>query len=197
MDRDSVDLDVISACLGALKGNVKRRVVSMGFKRDVDFFVTIRPAKGNGRPFEQITLTRTSADQLLYLYASRSRRRLNDPEHKARGINSLTRFIPKECETISFIQGVLACQFRSFREHIVGRYRIDLYFPEERLAVECDENGHDGYDKDEETRRQDFLTSELGCIWHRFNPDSKDFTLEKTTSDVLNTLMVVRFGSTD
>src|SRR5699024_1697975 len=60
-----------------------------------------------------------------------------------------------------------------------GKYRIDLYFPKYKLAIECDEFGHfdrpEGYDEN----RQQYIENRLGCHFIRYNPDSEDFSIFK------------------
>ena len=43
----------------------------------------------------------------------------------------------------------------------IGCYRIDLYFPKHRIAVECDEHGHVDRDTLKEQERQDCITEQL------------------------------------
>lgn len=66
-----------------------------------------------------------------------------------------------------------------------GKYIIDLYFPEYRLAIECDEYGHIdrpiGYDED----RQQYIENELGCHFIRYNPDSEDFSIFKVINKII------------
>jgi very-short-patch-repair endonuclease len=70
-------------------------------------------------------------------------------------------------------------------QFFVNGFRIDLYFSEHRIAVECDENNHNDYDKIQEIKRQDSITQSLGCTWIRFNPHAKDFCI----GDVINRLI--------
>ena len=66
-----------------------------------------------------------------------------------------------------------------------GKYRIDLYFPKYKLAIECDEYGHRdrpaGYD---ETRQQ-YIEDKLGCHFIRYNPDSKNFSIFKVINRII------------
>lgn len=48
---------------------------------------------------------------------------------------------------------------KMIHQHRVGNYRLDLYFPEYNLAVECDEMNHSGYDKREEETSQQWITA--------------------------------------
>ena len=66
-------------------------------------------------------------------------------------------------------------------------YRIDLYFPDYDLCIECDENGHDDRDEEYEKTRQRRITKKLTCQWLRFNPDSKDFNI----FDLMNQIFII------
>lgn len=67
-------------------------------------------------------------------------------------------------------------------QYRVGTYRIDLYFPDYKLAIECDEFGHSDRDQEYEKTRQHYIEDKLGCKFIRYNPDSKDYNI----FDVLN-----------
>ena len=93
----------------------------------------------------------------------------------------------REMETISMVQKV----FDGEDMHLqfpVGRYRIDLYFPKHKLALECDEAGHAGRDQQAECDRQNFITHQLGCKWVRFNPDSASFCMGKVLNAIYQSL---------
>ena len=72
-------------------------------------------------------------------------------------------------------------------QYKVDNYRIDLYFPDFNLAVECDEHGHKDRSQSKEKKRQKHITNELNCQWLRFNPDDKDFNI----FDVINRIYLV------
>jgi very-short-patch-repair endonuclease len=67
----------------------------------------------------------------------------------------------------------------------IGDYRIDLYFPSLKIAVECDEHGHSDRDVSKEIARQEYIENQLNCRFLRFNPDAKNFCIY----DVINELM--------
>ena len=51
------------------------------------------------------------------------------------------KYVRKEASTVYTIQKVL--EGISIKRHLcIGSYRIDLYFPEHKLAIECDEHDH-------------------------------------------------------
>ena len=57
----------------------------------------------------------------------------------------------------------------------VRKYRIDLYFPKYKLAVECDEFDHRDREIGYKVEQQKHIEKLLNCTFVRFNPDVKDF----------------------
>lgn len=97
----------------------------------------------------------------------------------------------KEQETMH----TLVASFKNYdpkTQYKVGRYRVDLYLPSSRIAVECDEFGHKGYCDVEEGIRQDYIEKELGCTFVRFNPDTKDFNIGDVICEVLHFIDVAK-----
>jgi very-short-patch-repair endonuclease len=92
----------------------------------------------------------------------------------------------KEIELITIIQTVFS-HIPSVTQFFISGYRIDLYFPDYRIAVECDEYGHSSYDTERELARQDTITKLLGCQFIRFNPHDVDFNI----GNVINQIMQV------
>ena len=74
----------------------------------------------------------------------------------------------------------------------IGSYRIDLYFPEHKLAIECDE--HDGKDRDidYEIKWQAFIEDQLNCKFICYNPDAKGFTIEKIFNKIFQYIYLER-----
>ena len=62
-------------------------------------------------------------------------------------------------------------------QYSVGTYRIDLYFPDYKLAIECDEYDHSDRDQEYEQTRQHYIEDKLGCKFIRYNPDSKNYNI--------------------
>ena len=60
-------------------------------------------------------------------------------------------------------------------QHSVLGYRLDLYFPKHKLAIEVDEKGHTGRDKRKEIERQETIEKEHGCKFIRINPDENNY----------------------
>ena len=73
-------------------------------------------------------------------------------------------------------------------DHVMGKYRVDLYFVDHKLVVECDENGHEDRDSLQEQIRENYL-KEAGNKLIRFNPNATDFDL----SNVLREINAVLF----
>ena len=55
-----------------------------------------------------------------------------------------------------------------------GKYRIDLYFPKYKLAIECDEFDHHDRDIEFEVGQRKHIKKLLNCTLVRFNLDAKD-----------------------
>ena len=96
---------------------------------------------------------------------------------KTLGIDVLNhKYESKEIESIVAITKVFNGE-KMRTQFPVLSYRVDLYFPDYNLCIECDENGHGGYNIENEQKRHDEITKKLKCKWVRFNPDDKDFNI--------------------
>ena len=94
------------------------------------------------------------------------------------------KYLSKERETLSYI--LTAFKGQEMKEqYTVDGYRIDLYFPTHKLAIECDEFGHKDRDIGYEVTRQKYIETKLGCTFIRYNPDDKDFDI----FSVINSIM--------
>ena len=67
--------------------------------------------------------------------------------------------------------------FKSTQQFRVGKYRVDLYFPDLRLAVSCNEFNHEEYDKSDEIERKQFIKEQLTCTFIEFNPYDETFNV--------------------
>jgi len=93
-----------------------------------------------------------------------------------------------ETQTIGFIANAYSNMLNVKRQHVMGKYRVDLYFVDHKLVVECDENGHEDRDPLQEQIRENYL-KEAGNKLIRFNPNATDFDL----SNVLREINAVLF----
>lgn len=99
-----------------------------------------------------------------------------------------------KCEYISFLkkeQDCIGSLLKAFShkkpktQYVVGKYRIDLYFKEQKLAIECDEFNHKYRNKEYENTRENFIKKELNCKFIRFNPDDKNFCIFKLINKIM------------
>lgn len=80
-------------------------------------------------------------------------------------------------------QKFLSCLLESFNgEEIIpqfkcGTYKIDIYMPKYKLAIECDENNHIDRDEIYEKNREIYIKNMLKCEFIRFNPDDQNFNI--------------------
>ena len=66
------------------------------------------------------------------------------------------KYVRKEADIIYIIQKVFE-GISMKRQFSIGSYRIDLYFPENNYAIECDEHNHKDRDINYEVERQKFI----------------------------------------
>jgi very-short-patch-repair endonuclease len=69
-------------------------------------------------------------------------------------------------------------------QFVVGKHRIDLYFPVYKIAIECDEHDHKDRDVNKEIERQSFITEQLTCEWVRFDPHGDHFSIAKVVNAI-------------
>lgn len=74
------------------------------------------------------------------------------------------------------------------KQFSIGPYRIDLYLAKDKIAIECDENGHRAYNSVEEQQRQAFIEQQLGCAFVRFDPYRSDFSIMQPIGEVVTLL---------
>ncbi|HLZ57692.1 MAG TPA: hypothetical protein VKR06_12150 [Ktedonosporobacter sp.] len=95
----------------------------------------------------------------------------------------------KERRTIGEIVKAFS-HLHMIQQYKVTPYRIDLYFPTYKIAVECDEEGHRGYDRGSEVQRQTYIEQKLGCVFIRYNPDDPNFHV----GDVIHKIMIAVYN---
>ena len=100
------------------------------------------------------------------------------------GISIHNVILTKEQETIDFIADCFRYCTSIVLQKKVGNYKIDLYFPEYNIAVECDEFGHSDRNQQYEEARQKAIEKEIGCKFIRYNPDSEGFVISSVISEI-------------
>jgi hypothetical protein len=84
-----------------------------------------------------------------------------------------TKYICIETDTIKCISDAFNIE-TMILQHNVDKYYIDLYFPDYKLAIECDEHH---YDIIGDTEREEFIKNKLDCKFIRYKPYDKDFNI--------------------
>ena len=69
-------------------------------------------------------------------------------------------------------------------QYQIGSYKIDLYFVDYKLAIECDEFGHSDRNNSYENKRQKYIEDNLDATVMRFNPDNPQFDILDVISDI-------------
>jgi len=77
----------------------------------------------------------------------------------------------------------------------VGPYYLDMYFPEYKIVIECDENGHADRKPCDERARMDYVNKELGIKdvnWIRYNPDEFGFDIHRVSGMIYNRINAIK-----
>ena len=88
-----------------------------------------------------------------------------------------------ENQTIGFIENSFKDIFNMKRQFKIGKYKVDLYFIDYKLVVECDEFNHDDRDQIEETIREEYILSHGNKVI-RYNPNEKSFDLSNVLREI-------------
>ena len=141
-----------------------------------------------------ILINRDGAIEILL----KTRKRISPDVHhilKRFGIDTTNqKCLSKEQQTLSALTNSFKTE--KFEDQFkVGRYYLDLYFPEYKIVVECDENGHADRKPCDERSRMDFVNEKLGLTddnWIRFNPDAKDFDVSKVIGKIYTQINLLK-----
>lgn len=93
------------------------------------------------------------------------------------GINIETiGFAHIEAETIKCIED---CFFNEtiIREYVIKPYRVDLYFPEYCLIIECDEDAHRKNQANDQKRQEDIINVYPQVKFLRYRPQENNFNI--------------------
>jgi very-short-patch-repair endonuclease len=141
-----------------------------------------------------ILITRDGAIEILI----KTRKRISpDILHILKNFGIVTtnrKCLTKEQQTLSALTNSFKTE--KFEDQFkVGRYYLDLYFPEYKIVVECDENGHADRKPYKERERMDFVNEKLGLTddnWIRYNPDEKDFDISKVIGKIYTRINLLK-----
>jgi len=111
------------------------------------------------------------------------------------GIDTTNRkCLTKEQQTLSAIANAFKTE-KIDDQFKVGKYYLDMYFPEYKIVVECDENGHSDRKPYKERERMDYVNKEFDINdthWMRYNPDEHDFDLSKVIGRIYNRIILAK-----
>ena len=96
-----------------------------------------------------------------------------------------------ENQTIGFIENSYSNILNVKRQHTIGNYRVDLYFIDYKLVIECDENNHNGRDPIQEKIREYYIMS-LGNKFIRYNPNIPSFDLSVVLKHINTVLFSIK-----
>ena len=97
------------------------------------------------------------------------------PSHKFQtrlGFKQYDIILTKEESVLAGVMSSFEGENMQAQYNVLG-YRIDLYFPDYKLAIETDENGHSDRNIDKGIKRQKAIEQELGCKFFRTDLDKK------------------------
>jgi len=179
------DLDDLLLLFGCQKNNLRQHL-EKNYKINVHFIkANVTNFKGHGGHNRIVFLLTEAAFELLKNSFNLRNRYLVDVSDSLKSVNI---GMCIENQTIGFIEnslkGVISCK----RQFSIGKYRIDLFFPEYKLAVECDEYGHKDRDPLYEKIREDFILSQ-GCKLIRYNPNEPIFDLSNVIQEILTVIL--------
>jgi very-short-patch-repair endonuclease len=112
--------------------------------------------KNGGQNKITYLLTEKVFELMKNSYNLRNRYIVNISEN-VRQINPIVMCI--ENQTIGFIENSYKNIFQIKRQYIISKYRVDLYFIDYKLVIECDEYNHDDRDSIQEKIREDYILS--------------------------------------
>lgn len=98
-----------------------------------------------------------------------------------------------ENQTIGFIANTFDTIVKTQRQFIFDKYRVDLFFNDYNLIIECDENNHKDRCSTQEKIRENYLLS-LGNTIIRFNPNDSKFELSNVLKEI-NKLLFLKNGN--
>ncbi len=81
-----------------------------------------------------------------------------------------------ENQTIGWIENAYKDVETTKRQYIIGTYKVDLYFKDYKLVIECDEFNHKDRDINYELEREEYIISKGKSII-RFDPNNENFDL--------------------
>jgi len=153
------------------------RFLKKHFKKDIHYIVNKNIVIGNHGGHNKLIYMLTEETIELIKNTFNLKHRYITKISSSRHVNII---MSLENQTIGFIENsfkyvVDVIRQKTFKNEY-NEYRVDLYFPEYNLIVECDENNHTDRDPTYEKIRENYLLS-IGNNLIRFNPNDTLFDL--------------------
>ena len=110
--------------------------------------------------------------------------------------------LPAEPKYLSIIEAAVG-NLTQYKRHYSVRiykpgyyylYEIDLYFPDLKIAVECDEYGHSSTPAYEDEFRQREIEQTLGCEFIRFNPHEPNFNIGHCINRIFQAIIAKKYA---
>lgn len=157
--------------------------IRKNFREGVDFIITKKSElRGSGGHNESVFMLTNDTMELVRSTYNMKHKYVK----KVRDTAIKCIVMSVENSTIGFICNATRPLFTNMiRQYKVGKYRVDLYIPDIKLCVECDEEGHREYNASLEKERQGFIEKELSCCFIRFNPNADGFDVSDVIAEIL------------
>ena len=189
----TTDIELLAECLKTNKCHILR-FLKKNFKENIHYKKDGKHArievKRGGSNRERILVTDKCYELVKNSYDTRNKY-LSEIDDNIKCVNLM---MCLENSTIGFIENSLCGIVKMKRQQIINKYRVDLYFPDTKLIVECDENNHDDRNADYERIREEVLTSLGNKIIH-FNPNDTKFDLSNVLREILSIIFCVKTGA--
>ena len=184
----TTDIEILAECLKTKKHNILR-FLKKNFKENIHYkkdglHARIELKRG-GSNRERILVTEKCCELVKNTYDIRNKY-VSEFDDNIKCVNVM---MCLENSTIGFIENSLRGIVKMKRQQIINKYRVDLYFPDTKLIIECDEDNHNDRNPEDERIREEKLIS-LGNKIIRFNPNDTKFDL----SNVLREIFTIIFG---
>ena len=157
------------------------RFAKQHFTKGVDFeMVTAPNPYSNGSPVHSYYFTEGAMQLLKSSYKQRSASLAKDRRWLV-----APRLMSLETSTLSFIYEMLADVTDAELQYKCGPYYVDMYIPEYRICIECDELGHVDRAPALETTRQAFIETTLDAVFIRYDPTVSKLELPKLVGKIM------------
>ena len=103
--------------------------------------------------------------------------------------------LSKEEEYIKYILQSFEGEEMILQFSTKSNFKIDLYFPAYNICVECDEYGHNDRNIEYDHERESKIIKELNCVFIRFNPDDKNFSIFSVINQIYKQICSLKIST--